>query len=290
MDLRVLRYFLTVAEEGGITRAAERLHVSQPALSTQLAALEEEFGHKLFARSARGITLTAKGLLLKYRADDLVKFAARIESEMLSDEGCLTGTITIGAAETPAFQFLARAAERLYARHSCISFSLLSGDGEDITSRLKDGTIDLAVLLGPGHFDGLKTLKLPYTHLWGLAIRQDSPLARKETLSPQDVRHLPLLCPNRKAVKRILADWVDCPYSKLNVTTTYNLIYNALPFVASGMGAAFAIDGLIPQDQPHAVTFRPFAPAVTCDVYLAWRKDIPLPPAAAAFIDEMRRE
>ena len=131
MDLRILRYFLAVAEEGNITRASERLHVSQPALSTQLAALEDEFGQKLFERGARGIELTEKGIALKRRADDLVDLAERIEAEIKSkDSGELVGTLSIGAGETPAFRFVARAAKELRRTNPRLNFSVSSGNGD----------------------------------------------------------------------------------------------------------------------------------------------------------------
>ena len=165
MDLRILRYFLAVADEGNITRAAERLHVSQPALSTQLAALEDELGHKLLERSARGITLTEKGIALRQRADDLVDLAERVEAEIkASDTDEIVGTLSIGAGETPAFRFVARAAEGLHRTNPKLCFSVSSGNGEDIVAHLREGTFDLGVLIGPGRYDGFDYLTLPYTH------------------------------------------------------------------------------------------------------------------------------
>ena len=144
MDLRILRYFLAVAEEGNITRASERLHVSQPALSTQLAALEDELGQKLFERGARGLELTEKGIALRRRADDLVDLAERIEAEIKSgDSDELSGTISIGAGETPAFRFVARAAKELRRANPRLNFSVSSGNGEDILAHLLEGTLDL---------------------------------------------------------------------------------------------------------------------------------------------------
>ena len=289
MDLRILRYFLAVADEGNITRAAERLHVSQPALSTQLAALEDELGHKLLERSARGIALTEKGIALRQRADDLVDLVERVEAEIkASDTDELVGTVSIGAGETPAFRFVARAADELHRRNPKLCFSVSSGNGEDIVAHLREGTFDLGLLVGPGRYDGFDYLTLPYTHHWGLAVRKDSPLAAKKRLSPKDARGIPLICSRQAMVKEFLAGWFGCPFGKLDAVANYNLIYNAAIFVESGLGAAVCIDGMIPQEFAERVVFRPFAPALVSDVYLAWRRNAALPPAANALLAAIR--
>lgn len=289
MDLRILRYFLAVADEGNITRAANRLHVSQPALSTQLAALEDELGHKLLERSARGIALTEKGVALQQRAGDLVDLAERIEAEIKSkDSDELAGTVAIGAGETPAFRFVARAADVLHRGNPRLHFSVTSGNGEDIVAHLREGTFDLGVLVGPGRYDGFDYLTLPYTHHWGLAVRKDSPLATKKRISPKDVRGIPLICSRQSMVKEFLAGWFGCPFGKLDVVANYNLIYNAAVFVEAGLGAAVCIDGMIPQEFADRVVFRPFAPALVSDVYLAWRRNAALPPATNALLAAIR--
>ena len=289
MDLRILRYFLAVADEGNITRASERLHVSQPALSTQLAALEDELGQKLFERGAHGIELTEKGIALKRRADDLVDLAERIEAEIKSkDSGELVGTLSIGAGETPAFRFVARAAKELRRTNPRLNFSVSSGNGEDILAHLLEGTLDLGVLVGPGRYEGFDYLTLPYTHHWGLAVEKDSPLAAKKSISAKDARGIPLICSRQGMVKEFLAGWFGCPFGKLDVVATYNLIYNAAVFVEAGLGAAICIDGMIPQEFADRVVFRPFAPALVSDVYLAWRKNAALSPAAAALVAAVR--
>ncbi len=290
MDLRILRYFLAVADEGNITRASARLHVSQPALSTQLAALEDELGLKLFEREARGIALTERGVALRRRAADLVDLAERIEAEIKSNGGGeLVGTISVGAGETPAFRAVARAADELRRANPRLQFAVTSGNGEDILAHLREGTFDLGVLVGPGRYEGFDHLALPYTHHWGLAVRKDSPLAAKTALSPKDVQGIELICSRQTMVKEFLAGWLGCQFEKLHVVASYNLIYNAAVFVEAGLGSAVCIDGMIPQEFAERVVFRPFSPALVSDVYLAWRKNASLSAAARALVDAVRK-
>ena len=289
MDIRILRYFIAVAEEGNITKAAARLHVSQPALSTQLAALEDELGQRLFERGARGIELTEKGLVLKRRADDLVDFAERIESEMKANEGKeLEGTVSIGAGETSAFRFIARAATQLARDNPRLRFSISSGNGEDILLHLREGVHDLALLVGPGRYEGFDYLTLPHTHHWGILVSTDSPLAAKKRIVPTDMKGIPLISSRQGMVREFIAGWLGFPYSRLNVVATYNLFYNAAMFVEAGIGAAICIDGVVPHEFASRVAFRPFSAALTSDVYLAWRKNAALSSAAAALVETVR--
>ena len=291
MDLRILRYFLAVADEGNITRAAKRLHVSQPALSMQLAALEEELGHRLIARSARGIALTEKGLSLKRRAADLVDLAERVEAEVKADDADeISGTVSIGAGETPAFRFVARAAAQLARDNPRLRFSISSGNGEDVLMHLREGVHDLALLVGPGRYEGFDYLTLPYMHRWGLLVSSDSPLTAKKHIVPSDTKGIPLISSRQGMVREFIAGWLGFPYSRLNVVATYNLFYNAAMFVEAGIGAAICIDGVVPHEFASRVAFRPFSPALTSDVYLAWRKNAALSPAAAALVETVRAE
>ena len=184
---------------------------------------------------------------------------------------------------------ITRAAKELRRTNPRLNFSVSSGNGEDILAHLREGTLDLGVLVGPGRYEGFDYLTLPYTHHWGLAVRKDSPLAAKKSISAKDARGIPLICSRQGMVKEFLAGWFGCPFGKLDVVATYNLIYNAAVFVEAGLGAAICIDGMIPQEFADRVVFRPFAPALVSDVYLAWRKNAAPSPAAAALVDAVRR-
>ena len=289
MDIWPLKYFLAVARAGNLTRASETLHISQPALSMRLAELERELGHPLFVRGARGMTLTEKGALLMRRAEDLVELAERIESEIRADDvKGLSGTIAIGAGETVAFTPVANAIKSLCAENPNLHIDITSGNGEDIQARIQSGTIDLGLFVGPGRYKGYDHIAMPHVLRWGLIMRRDAPLASRQSIRAKDLDGLPILLTRQMMVGEFLSGWLGHACGTLNVVCTYNLAYNAALMVAAGLGSAICIDNVIPAAFADSIVFRPFAPALSSDAYLAWRKDVPLSPAANALVERVR--
>lgn len=286
MELRILRYFLAVAEERSFSRAAERLHVSQPALSQQLAAYESEIGAKLFVRSPKRIELTDKGCVLLRHARDIVELATRTEESLKADtDQELSGTIVIGAGEVTAFGRLAKAMKTLHEAHPKLNFRIISGNGEDLAGGLENGTIDLALFVGPGRYENYDYIEIPETHRWGLLVQKNDPLANKKAIAPSDLLNRPLITSRQRLVQNFLTGWLGKPISKLNIIATYNLLYNAAHLVSSGLGSAICIDGLLPAAFANALVFRPFKPTLTSDAYLAWKRGTTPSPAARALID-----
>lgn len=289
MDIWPLKYFLAVARAGNLTRAAETLHLSQPALSMRLAELERELGHPLFVRGARGMTLTEKGALLMRRAEDLVELAERIESEIRADDvKGLSGTIAIGAGETVAFTPVANAIKSLCAENPNLHIDITSGNGEDIQARIQSGTIDLGLFVGPGRYKGYDHIAMPHVLRWGLIMRRDAPLASRQSIRAKDLDGIPILLTRQMMVGEFLSGWLGHACGALNIVCTYNLAYNAALMVAAGLGSAICIDNVIPAAFADSIVFRPFSPALSSDAYLAWRKDVPLSPAANALVERVR--
>ena len=289
MDIWPLKYFLAVARAGNLTRASETLHISQPALSRRLAELERELGHPLFVRGARGMTLTEKGALLMRRAEDLVELAERIESEIRADDvKGLSGTIAIGAGETVAFAPVADAIKSLCAENPNLRIDITSGNGEDIQARIQSGTIDLGLFVGPGRYKGYDHIAMPHVLRWGLIMRRDAPLASRQSIRAKDLDGIPILLTRQMMVGEFLSGWLGHACGALNIVCTYNLAYNAALMVAAGLGSAICIDDVIPAAFADSIVFRPFAPALSSDAYLAWRKDVPLSPAANALVERVR--
>ena len=287
MELRVLRYFLAVAREENITAAAETLHLTQPTLSKQLMELERELGKKLFLRGKRKITLTEDGMFLRRRAQEIVELADRTEADLQSPGGIIEGDVAIGAGETEAVRLIAQTIRRLHTRYPGIRYHLFSGNGEDVAERLDKGLIDFALFIGRVDLKKYDYLRLPGEDVWGLLLQKGHPLAQREQIHPEDLEGLPLLCSRQALIRNELSGWMGCGFENLNIVATYNLIYNAAQMVREGIGAALCLDRLTPASGSSGLCFRPFAPRVTAERTVAWKKQPALSKAAAVFLDEL---
>lgn len=194
MDIRVLRYFLAVAREENITKAAQTLHVSQPTLSKQLIDLEEEVGKQLLIRGKRKTTLTEQGMFLRKRAQEIVNLVDKTESDMALGEGLISGDIYIGGGESEAMRCIAKTAKDLQRKHPQIRYHLFSGNADEVTERIDKGILDLGIVIGPADTHKYNYYSFPHNDHWGILMRKDSPLSQKSCITPKDLLSQPLLC------------------------------------------------------------------------------------------------
>lgn len=294
MELRVLRYFLTVAREGNITKAANFLHVTQPTLSRQLKDLEEELGKKLFVRSSHSVILTEEGIILRKRAEEILNMVDKLEGEFSSMEETLSGDVYIGGGETEAMKLIAKVAKDLQIRYPKIRYHLYSGNEEDITERLDKGLLDFGLLIQPADLSKYNYINVPAKDVWGVVMRKDSPLAEKETIEATDLLELPLIC-SRQAMKQTFsknefADWFGEDFHKLNIVTTYNLAFNASLMVEEGIGYAITLDKIVNTSESSSLCFRSLQPRLESGLNIVWKKHQLFSAAANAFLQEMRGE
>ncbi|MFS0617563.1 LysR family transcriptional regulator [Priestia megaterium] len=294
MEVRVLRYFLTVAREGNITRAADFLHVTQPTLSRQLKDLEQELGKKLFIRSSHSIILTDEGMLLRNRAEEIVNMMDKLEAEFSSMEETIGGDVYIGGGETEAMKHIARVAKDVQVRYPNIRYHLYSGNEEDITERLDKGLLDFGILIQPADISKYNYLNMPAKDVWGVVMKKDSSLAVKESIQAADLVNVPLIC-SRQAMKQTFsknefADWFGEDFHKLNIVTTYNLAYNAGIMVEEGVGYAITLDKIVNTSTTSNLCFRSLQPRLESGLNIVWKKHHVLSTAANAFLKELQKE
>lgn len=288
MEIRVLKYFLAVAREQNISAAAQSLFLSQPTLSRQLKELEEELGKQLFIRGSRKITLTEEGLLLRKRAEEIVELIDKTEQELSRSDEQVSGEIYIGAGETDGLRLIAKAAKELQEQYPQITYRIVSGDAVDITERLDKGLIDFALLLEPVDISKYSYLKFPVKDVWGVLMRRDCHLAQKKSISPKDLRDMPLIVSRQALDGSELTQWLKSDNEQLNIVSTYNLVYNASLMVDEGLGIALCLDKIINVSGDSSLCFRPLKPKLEVGMSLVWKKYQVFSKAAEKFILKMQ--
>lgn len=291
MEIRVLRYFLTIAREGSITNAANFLHVTQPTLSRQIKDLEDELGQKLFMRGSHNMTLTPEGMILRKRAEEIISMVDKTEEEFNSMENVVGGDIYIGGGETDAIKLVAQVAKDLRSNYPDIHYHLYSGNAEDVTERLDKGLLDFGILIQPADITKYDYLNLPARDVWGVVMRKDSPLAEKKSIRKEDLINIPLIC-SRQAMsqrsKNEFVEWFGEDFDKLDVVTTFNLVYNAAIMVEAGIGYAITIDKIANTAESSNLCFRPLEPRIDSGLNIIWKKYQIFSSAAELFLERLR--
>lgn len=293
MELRVLRYFLAIARAESITGAANFLHVTQPTLSRQIKDLEDELGQRLLVRSSHRVTLTAEGMLLKKRAEEIISLVDKTEEEFISMKGTLSGDIYIGGGETDAMNIIAAVCHKLQTSYPDIHYHLYSGNAEDVTERLDKGLLDFGLLIQPTDITKYNHLIIPARDRWGVIMKKNSPLAQKAEIQAQDLVALPLIFSRqvmrRQAEKNELIAWFGEAWGRLHIVTTFNLCYNAAVMAKQGMGYVICLDKLVDTSADSPLCFRPLSPRLESGLVIVWKKHQVFSPAAELFLEELRR-
>ena len=290
MELRVLQYFLAIAREQSIIKAAKSLHLSQPTLSTQIKKMEEELGVQLLIRGTKGsrkVTLTEEGMLLRKRAEEILNLVHKTESELALRNQVL-GDVYIGAGESDALRHLAKAAKELQALYPNIQYHISSGNAQFVKEQLDKGLIDFGLVFG--HVDSTKyqAIPLPYQDTWGVLMRKDAPLAKKTAIAPEDLWDKPLILSAQEDNRRGILEWLKKDREELHVVATYNLLFNASLMVEEGMGYVLSFDKIISPTQSNALCFRPLIPEKKEAMYIIWKKYQIFSKASEKFLEKLK--
>lgn len=288
MEIRVLRYFLTVAREESITKAAGILHITQPTLSRQLAQMEEEIGVKLFDRGTRKIKLTNEGILLRRRAEEILQLVDKTEKELVEQEEQVEGRISIGCGETASVQLLPELIGSFRKKYPRVGFDLFTATADMVKEQMDKGLLDIGLLLEPIDMEKYDFIRLDIKEKWVVLMRPDDPLSGKEAVTAKDLSELPLILPRRTNVQSELASWFGNYYDKLNIVFTSNLSTNSAIMVKRGLAYSLVIEGALPFWDQSKITYRPITPRLTSTSVLAWKRGQPFSLAATKFIEHFQ--
>lgn len=284
VEIRVLRYFLAVAQERNITRAAHQLFISQPTLSNQLADLEKELGAQLFIRGHRQITLTSEGQYLRARAAEIVSLVDQTSANIQANQ-VISGELSIGAGESVGMQRILDVASYLTQDYPDVKIHLFSGDAIETERKLSNGTLDFAVLMGERPLTNYNYLQLPETDQWGVVMPGDDLLTQKLAIKPKDLLGHPLLLSAQAIQARRFQEWWGNLGTKMKIIGTYNLVFNAKLLVSNHSAYLVTFNHLI--DSPD-LAFRPLTPKLLDNITLVWKKNAVQSKVAQLFVKRLR--
>lgn len=287
MEIRTLRYFLAVAREENMSRAAELLHVAQPTLSKALRALEDEFGKKLFTRHSFSISLTEEGVLLRDRAEDLLSMADKIERDFLSLDDITGGDIYFGLAESYQIRYLAREIRTFKAIYPNLRYHITSGDTEQVTEKLDKGLLDFAVICELPNERKYDYVLFPEADYFGAVMPVDSPLAKKDCITAADLAGLPLFC-SEQSWENDIRPWAKEQFSRFRLEGSFRLAFNGSMFAREGLGILLTLNNLIDTSLESGLVFRPLSPRLEMKMYLIWNKYQSFTPIAERFTQQLR--
>ena len=237
MELRTLHYFTVVAQELNITRAAEKLNMSQPPLSNQIKALEEELGVQLFIRGKRHLELTEEGGLLLRRAVQMQELADKTRQEIASLREGMTGVIYLSMVEGRAPFLAARWIAGFREEFPLVRYNLWNGSSDDVLDRLHKGLADLAVIAAPydtEHLEGFPVGREP----WIAMLHPDHPLAQTvgDTIPLSSLAGEPLIVPSRKSRMDAIRRWFGEVGAEPHILCEMSNYMDAAALTSQGVG------------------------------------------------------
>jgi len=288
MDIRVLRYFVVIAQEENISHAAAILHVSQPALSRQIADLETNLGTKLFTRGKRHLQLTQDGYYLLERAQEIISLVDKTTYN-LQKQDVISGTLDIGAGESTALFGVMETIKQLIHKYPDIRINFHSGDSETIQAELNSGVLEFGVIMGNKQLDNYNQLVLPERNRWGVVMRSDEQLATRKTIKPSDLIGRPLLSSRQATQRKIFQTWSNGLFDQFNIIGTYNLFFNAGLLIKTGACMALTYENLADTSEGSNLVFRPLEPELTDPNTLIWSKNRNLPEIDTLFLETLQK-
>lgn len=285
MEFRSLQYFLMVAREENITKAANLLHLTQPTLSRSIMQLEEELGVKLFIRSNHNIILTEDGMLLKRRAQELVSLAEKTKQDFQRGDVQLTGEISIGSGEFHSTRYLSKIIASFRGKHPLVRYLIYSGNSENIKERIERGILDFGIMMEPIDISKYEYISMPVKEKWGILVSESSELSKKEKIQASDLKNEQLISARGEHMYPEIRKWFGEYYDQVEIVASGNLLYNEAILAQEQIGVVFGIE--LDCNYP-GLKFIPLSPSIETPTVLTWKKNQILSSTTLAFIEHAK--
>lgn len=289
MNLRSLRFFLAVAENNGVQKAAESLHLTQPNVSRTLKALEEELNAQLFVRTAHGVEITKEGELLRMRAEEILSLVDKTKAEFMHlKESELSGEVRIAAGESEGMRNVIRAMSLFKAKHPKVEFSITSGNSANVAYQLTVGLSDLGIVFDPFDVSKYEYARLPWKEDWCVYLRKDDPLAQEPFVTPHMLRGRALILSAQMRGAGFLKSWLGRSLEELNVVAYFTLVNTPKLMVEEGLGLMISFNNLVDLDPNGPLMIKPLAPELHSATYLIRKKQKVPSRVAQAFYEYLK--
>lgn len=287
MDLRVLKYFLTIAQEQNITHAAKKLHMAQPPLSRQLQLLEDELNTPLFLRGKKKLELTPEGRILKERAEQILQLVDKTVIEVSETAEGFSGTVYIGATETISSTMLPRWIAGFREQYPKVNYNVWSGNSDDVIRQLEENLIDFAIVREPYSKVNLNGIKINKEN-WCALISADSKIGRMpgDTIHLSDMDGCDIIVPSISYRKKEIEGWFESAGCTVNIFCEYSPIINSVYLVEQNVGIA-----ILPSSVKNVISNRNLIlkkivePEITSNVVILTNKSHILSQTAGKFLD-----
>lgn len=289
MNTRLLEYFLTVAEKGNITRAAEILHITQPTLSRQLMELEQELGTQLLIRGNREVYLTDSGRLFRQHAMEILTSLDKFRKETEPSD-TVSGTVSIAMPESGIAEEITKLIVEFTEKYPAVKFDLYGGSSTDIRNKLDRNEYDIGILLEPVETTMYDPVRLPVYDTWGILTADTEDFQNMESVALSDLEKYRLIMPKRQLVLDTFSNLPGVDLKKLQILCHSNLISNCYPLVKKGLAVCVTISGAASLRREKGIKFIPFAPEWKSGHVLVCKKDRVRSTATELFLSEIKKQ
>lgn len=288
MDIRMLEYFLTVAECESVSEAAKKLFVAQSTLSHQIIQLEEELGVTLFEPGVRKMILSEAGLLFERRAKEILDLAGKAKRELNEKDGLVCGRITVGCDGTTALKTLSALFRTFSLTNPLATYELYTADPKSISGSLDSGLTDIALLSGKYRGNGLASVPVRNKERAVAIIKKDDPLAENGSISPSDLAARPLIMPGQPDLAANISAWLGEYYDESLVKAETNMNEAVPLMVQAGLGCGFLSESQAALLKIDLASCRPLTGYIGETRAFYWKSERAMSTTLIKFIDHLK--
>ncbi len=283
MELRQLEYFQMSSRLNNMTRAAERLHVSQPNITVAIQKLETELGVQLYDRNQKQLTLTPEGRMFLHRVEGALRQLQDAVIEIDDYKQLQKGAISLGIPPMIGswlFPQIFNGFQRIYPK---LDLSIVEEGSLAIRNKLENNELDLGIVIVTDAPSSLNILPISHSQIL-VCLPQNHPLAVGSAIEIQSLRDQPLIMMKEDSYhRRIIIEQCEKQYFSPKIILSSNQLETIKHLVISGVGISFLLETVI--EKEPAIIGRPLAEPLYVDIGLAWKKEKYLSRASRAFID-----